>query len=53
MLFSTPVNADNWMSSINQAELFGERAPIDFLTEEGKVVDLAKVRDYLDNERGG
>tara|TARA_R110002072_G_scaffold2123_1_gene17773 strand:- start:1692 stop:2105 length:414 start_codon:yes stop_codon:yes gene_type:complete len=53
VLFSNPVNADNWMRSINKAELFGERAPIDFLTEEGKVVDLAKVRDYLDNERGG
>lgn len=53
VLFPTPVNADNWMRSPNNAELFGVRAPIDFLTEEGKVVDLARVRDYLDNERGG
>lgn len=53
VLFSTPANADNWMTSVNEAELFGGRAPIDFLTEEGKVVDLARVRDYLDKERGG
>lgn len=53
VLFSNPTNADNWMKAENKAELFGMRAPIDFLTEEGKVVDLAKVRDYLDKERGG
>lgn len=53
VLFSTPANADNWITSVNKAEFFAGRAPIEFLTEEGKVVDLARLRDFLDKERGG
>tara|TARA_R110002073_G_scaffold6459_3_gene38242 strand:- start:572 stop:985 length:414 start_codon:yes stop_codon:yes gene_type:complete len=53
VLFTTPANADGWITAASSAAFFKGRAPIDFITEAGTVVDLSRVRDYLDKERGG
>jgi len=43
--------ADSWVNQPNTAATFGGHRPIELMAR-GKVVDLFKVRQYLDAERG-
>ena len=52
ILLSDPELANNWLTVPNDNPLFESQPPLDHLLQ-GKVVDLAQVRDFLDNERGG
>jgi len=52
VLFTDQELADRWLSTPNDNPFFEGRPPLDRLLQ-GRVVDLAKVRDFLDNERGG
>ena len=44
--------ANAWIHKPNQAPLFANRSALDKLLQ-GRVIDLADVRRYLDAERGG
>lgn len=44
--------ADQWLATPNDNPLFNGTAPVNRLLA-GQVVDLAKVRDFLDAQRGG
>lgn len=49
-LFSEPERGYAWVKKPNRA--FAERAPVDIMAQ-GDIFSLARVRAYLDAERGG
>lgn len=52
VLLPDPAAADSWVHRPNQAAPFGGRSALDHMLG-GQVVDLHRVRAYLDAERGG
>lgn len=52
MLLPDPAAADSWVHRANSAAPFGGKSALDHMLG-GQVVDLHRVRDYLDAERGG
>ncbi|CAH1690943.1 conserved hypothetical protein [Hyphomicrobiales bacterium] len=50
ILFTDPERGYAWVSKPNDA--FGGRTPVDIMAE-GSIFSLARVRSYLDAERGG
>lgn len=51
ILLPNPSIADSWVNQPNSAPTFAGHRPIEMMAN-GKVVDLFKVRQYLDAERG-
>ena len=49
-LFSDPERGYAWVKKPNRA--FGERTPAEIMTQ-GDIFSLARIRSYLDAERGG
>jgi len=52
ILFSDPSAADGWIKRPNSAAMFGGRSALDVMLS-GNVVDLYRIRQYLDAQRGG
>lgn len=52
IIFSDDEAADTWLKRPNTAPVFGGRSALDVMTN-GSLVDLYKVRRYLDAQRGG
>lgn len=50
ILFTTSENSDSWIRKPNR--YFGERAALEVMLG-GQVVDIYRVRQYLDAQRGG
>ncbi|MFN3673427.1 MAG: antitoxin Xre-like helix-turn-helix domain-containing protein [Bosea sp. (in: a-proteobacteria)] len=50
ILFTEPARGYAWISAPNDA--FGQRAPIEIMAQ-GDIFSLARIRSYLDAERGG
>ena len=51
LLFPDATSADGWIHRANDAPLFAGRPAIERMGS-GRVVDLARVREYLDASRG-
>ena len=45
--------AHGWIKRENAAPMFGGKSALDFMMVTGSIVDLYKVRAYLDAQRGG
>ncbi len=52
ILLPDPAAADSWVHRPNSAVPFGGKSALDHMLG-GQVVDLHRVREYLDAERGG
>lgn len=52
VLLPVPERADVWVKRPNTASPFGGQTPLEHMLG-GQVVDLYRVRQYLDAERGG
>ncbi|MCG6118255.1 MAG: MbcA/ParS/Xre antitoxin family protein [Aquimonas sp.] len=52
VLLPVPERADAWVKRPNSATPFGGQTPLEHMLG-GQVVDLYRVRQYLDAERGG
>ncbi|MBE5313929.1 MAG: DUF2384 domain-containing protein [Xanthomonadales bacterium] len=52
VLLPVPERADAWIKRANTASPFGGQTPLEHMLG-GQVVDLYRVRQYLDAERGG
>jgi hypothetical protein len=52
ILFGDIKSVQRWIHASNDAPLFGGRSAIDVMTGAGHLEDLARVRRYLDAERG-
>lgn len=52
VLLPVPERADSWVKRPNSATPFRGQAPLEHMLG-GQVVDLYRVRQYLDAERGG
>ncbi|MFA5900533.1 MAG: antitoxin Xre-like helix-turn-helix domain-containing protein [Hyphomicrobium sp.] len=53
ILFTEQARADAWLKRANDAPMFAGKSAIDYLMSTGSLVDLYKVRTYLDAQRGG
>jgi len=53
ILFTEQASADAWLKRPNDAPMFSGKSAIDYLMTTGSLVDLYKVRTYLDAQRGG
>lgn len=53
ILFTEQASADAWLKRANDAPMFSGKSAIDYLMSTGSLVDLYKVRTYLDAQRGG
>lgn len=53
ILFTEQASADAWLKRANDAPMFGGKSAIDYLMSTGSLIDLYKVRTYLDAQRGG
>lgn len=53
ILFTEPTSSDGWIKRPNNAPMFGGKSALDFMMTTGSLVDLYKVRSYLDAQRGG
>jgi hypothetical protein len=53
ILFSDDNRADEWVRRPNNASMFGGMTALQFMLRDGRMVDLFKVRQYLDAQRGG
>ncbi|MCZ7593696.1 MAG: MbcA/ParS/Xre antitoxin family protein [Hyphomicrobium sp.] len=53
ILFTEQASADTWLKRANDAPMFAGKSAIDYLMTTGSLVDLYKVRTYLDAQRGG
>lgn len=53
ILFTEDKLADGWINQKNSSAMFGGKSALDFLTTTGSLIDLYKVRSYLDAQRGG
>jgi uncharacterized protein (DUF2384 family) len=52
ILLSDTESADSWIRRPNTAPLFDGRSALELMTQ-GSLVDLYRVRSYLDAQRGG
>jgi hypothetical protein len=53
ILFTDENVSDQWMRKTNQAPFLNGVSALDFMTANGFVADVFKVRSYLDAQRGG
>jgi hypothetical protein len=53
ILYTRPELAARWLHHLNKDSYFGDRAPLEFMLRGGAVVDLYRVRSYLDDMLGG
>jgi uncharacterized protein (DUF2384 family) len=53
ILFTEQASADTWLKRANEAPMFAGKSAIDYLMSTGSLIDLYKVRTYLDAQRGG
>lgn len=53
ILFTEQSSADAWLKRANEAPMFAGKSAIDYLMSTGSLIDLYKVRTYLDAQRGG
>jgi uncharacterized protein (DUF2384 family) len=53
ILFTEQASADAWLKRANEAPMFAGKSAIDYLMSTGSLIDLYKVRTYLDAQRGG
>ncbi len=53
ILFTEQASADAWLKRANDAPMFAGKSAIDYLMSTGSIIDLYKVRAYLDAQRGG
>ncbi|NJL70457.1 MAG: DUF2384 domain-containing protein [Candidatus Competibacteraceae bacterium] len=51
-LLSNEDSVRSWIKKPNNAELFGGKSALDYLTNEGRMLDLYTVRQYLAANRG-
>lgn len=52
ILFTEQARADAWLKRANDAPMFAGKSAIDYLMSTGSLIDLYKVRAYLDAQRG-
>ena len=53
ILFPDDVLAHDWIKRPNQAAMFAGTSALDFMLGTGSIVEIYKVRAYLDAQRGG
>jgi hypothetical protein len=53
ILFTDENISDRWVRTANQAPFLNGISAVDFMTANGYVADVFKVRSYLDAQRGG
>lgn len=53
ILFPDDVLAHDWIKRPNQAAMFEGTSALDFMLGTGSIVEIYKVRAYLDAQRGG
>jgi hypothetical protein len=53
ILFTDESVGDQWVRKTNQAPFLNGVSALDFMTANGYVADVFKVRSYLDAQRGG
>jgi hypothetical protein len=53
ILFTDESVGDQWVRKANQAPFLNGVSALDFMTANGFVADVFKVRSYLDAQRGG
>jgi SOS-response transcriptional repressor LexA len=53
IVFTDEVLSHQWVQKSNQAPFLNGVSAIDFMTANGFVADIFKVRAYLDSQRGG
>ena len=51
ILFTDPARSEEWIKRPN--EFFGGASALDIMLEDGNFFDIARVRQYLDAQRGG
>lgn len=51
ILFTDPARSQEWIKRPN--EFFGGASALDVMLEDGNFFDIARVRQYLDAQRGG
>jgi len=51
ILFTDPARSEEWVKRPN--EFFGGASALDIMLEDGNFFDIARVRQYLDAQRGG
>jgi hypothetical protein len=45
-------SVDTWIKKPNMSEPFGGRSALEYLTKQGRILDLYRVRQYLAGQRG-
>lgn len=53
ILFTEQARVDAWIKRENKAPVFGGKSALDFMLSTGSLIELYKVRSYLDAQRGG
>jgi hypothetical protein len=53
ILFTDETVSDRWVRKANQAPFLNGISAVEFMTANGYVADVFKVRSYLDAQRGG
>ena len=51
ILFTDPARSESWVRQPN--DFFGGQSALDVMLEDGNFFDIARVRQYLDAQRGG